>query len=734
MKKMSKRLMSAILAATMLGGFSTVSYARVQSHNAAFVYNFETEDDFTKKYVSATGNNAVAYSEDGFGGSAGAMKVDVVNGGETIVSLGDMDKGYYKLSAYVKPIDFTSAVDNFTFVLYGKIDGTAATKVICSESVGLEQNKWTKVDAYYLLTDDVVSASAWLRLGDKNRNFNNTVGSTGLTSYSYLIDDISVERVADSDPTVVYKRSFDTKQGIADIGLNRNGNTPTFETDGGCGHGRYALLPGGTAFKFSDSVNGFYMKANRRYKATVYAKAANDASVGAEMKLFEDRVAGKGNSITVTEASGKKLTSEWQLFEFDNIRHFATANGDTQTDNFTSPNMIQLQISPSANVAIDEFTIYEYPTYYNGDFENGDTSHLTITGGVLTTEDGNSYLKFTDSSTGQILSKPYIEGGKSYKVKYKVRLDSLPKTKQDDGTYAENASQSIYAGFLFGYEYNGSTSYTNDYDAVQSKTPIYQEGDEIGQWISVEQSFTAKEADEGCTAYTPLAYFRVAGNIGGPAKTSVAFSVDDIEIIPYDAPVISELACEGNVKTEETVQFSWKNDIPAGKYIYRIYKESDDGWANIAMGTLTSAQTSVNYTIPETAAGKKLKFEITAVASSGRAVNSTVETTAVASGDVSSVITLTNAEDNAWADAGALTGKVTVTNSTVFTGTLFAALYSGGSLDSVQRLTTTKNSDGDYEFAVTGVDNADEIKVMHWETLDGMKAYAAAKSAEYIEE
>lgn len=734
MKKTCKKLISAILTAAVLSGIPAVSYARVQSHNAAFIYNFETDGDFTSNFVSATGGNTVSYSTDGFGGSNGAMKVDVVNGGTTTVSLGDMEKGYYKFSAYVKPLDFTPEVDKFAFTLKGT-DFTATA--IGPDEVGYQENKWVKVEAYYLLKSDVTSASFWLRLGDKNGNFTNTVGKSGLTSYSYLIDDIVAEKVSYEDGTVIYNRSFDTKQAIDGDDLNRGGGAYTLGVAGGKSGG-YATLANGTAFKFFDKQQGHRMNANRVYRATVWAKAMDSNAVGTSLTFFEERYNGKGNSVTKTETTGKTLTQEWQLFEFDGIEHYASVKA--QNTNFDYPRTIMLNLSKAANVAIDEFTIYEYPIYYNGDFEKSDISHLSVQGGgERVTEDGNSYLKFDNSSTGQILSYPYIAPGESYVLKYKIRLDSTPTINTTERTY-----DGIHSGIVFAFEETKNNVSTDDYEtkdknlSVQSKNAIYSfndtENQTIGKWIEVSQTFTAPEPKDGGTARTPIAYFRVGGSIGKVADTSVAYSVDDIEIIPCSVPAISNLACDGNVKTGETVNFKWENDIPAGKYVYKIYKSSDDGWANVAAGTLTSAQTSVSYAIPKADGGKKLKFELTAYASSGRMLKKVLETAAVAEGDISSKITLTNAENNKWLEEEMLKGTVTVSNSSIFPGKLFAALYSGGALENVKTLTPTENDNGSYSFSVESGENTDAIKIMHWDAFNGMKPYAAAKSAECIEE
>lgn len=738
MKRYAGKIISATLAAAMLWSIPSVSFARLQKSNAAFVYNFESDDDFTKNYVTATGGNTVSFSDDGFGGSQGAMKVDVVNGGTTIVSLGDMNKGYYKMSAYVKPVNFTSALDKFTFVLTGT-DFTA-TRII-SDNVGLTSDKWVKVEANYLLTSDITEGKIYLRLGDANGNFTNTVGSTsGLTTYSYMIDDITVEKAAFENSTIVYKESFDATQTFTDVGMNKTGTTLAFEKTGGY-DGGYAKLTGGTAIKFNNT-NGFDMKPNRIYKATVWAKADDDAAVGKTLEFFEDRVNSQGQTITVKEKNGKTLTKDWQLFEFDGIRHFATSSKNAQTKNFASPTGIQLKLGASANISIDEFTISEYPIYYNGDFEKNELSDLSLpTGYQRVTEGDNSYIKVSgDTAPSQIISYPYMEPGASYQLKYKIRIDNVPRVKNTaDNTY-ENSDQAVYAGITFAFN---AENYESQYLNVQEK--VYDNQADLGKWKEVTQTFIAPspkadvtDEESGATttytAYTPMAHFRVSPtSIGKIGSTRVDYSIDDIEIIPYNVPSISELTEEGNLRIGETVTFKWTNDIEAGSYIYKIYQSSDDGWANVAMGTLTAQQTSVDYTVPQTAGGKQLKFELTAVPSNGRSVKASMETQEVAAGDISSVIEFTNTADDEWLSVQKLEGKVTVANSSTFPGSLIATLYNGDVLENVVLPEVTKDTDGSYKFSISIGNDTDMVKVMHWDGFDKLIPYAEAKEVQYTE-
>ncbi len=584
--------------------------------------------------------------------------------------------------ANIKDWSINDNSDKVRFVFQPKVlnddgswgNGECYTECVVTDA-GIISGEWVKVSTQYVCdgkgkkpgNSTRVNASdisrVEIRLG--SGSLAATTGSADVPEI-YYIDDFKVEPISEEPiqetdiGNIIKKGGFDSAD---DIGAwSKDGNATIEYTDGGADGTAGAALIKGT--KTGQNIVGITqnlvpIRANRAYKVSYWVKAANDAAKGAyPQMIFEYK--GKQTDLNTSSnpatyyypnydmcfkyKTGIPLTNEWQKYEFiykkDGITNDICIYPKMQIRLYEKAEGGNTFTADYPQFCVDEVRVDELDIVYDGDFATDPTEQVTGSTpkynypwgkynssqtGVTWTEaadaDGtNSYLSVSQTKTDELQTYVDLEEGERYRLSFYARLDDW--TSQSTSTLTNGLYITAILNKARG---DLSESYTSQYQYLPcSNTGVASVPRWIltNKWQRYEVEFTVPVQSEGVKHRNGYLSFRL-----GKGDETASYSIDGVKIEKLSSgaspiPALSNISVTGEAVKDMPLsvgaEYSCSSDCAA--YVYRVYAGNDtDGYTQRKY--TESSLPSFTYTPTASDVGKKLKFEIRAIANNGKYSN-----------------------------------------------------------------------------------------------------------------
>lgn len=697
----------------------------------------------------------------------------------------------YNVSAWVKAANIDEWTigensDKVRFVFQPKAlneDGSwgrseCYTEYVVMES-GITSGEWVKLTAQYVcdgkgkqvgVTDRVAASDisrVEIRVGSGNAA--SATGSEDVPAILYIddfkVEPESIDPVEETDPgNIIENGSFENAD-MMDSWTN-DGKASVEYAEGGANGTSGAALVKGTA-EGQNSVGikqkSIPVRANRAYKVSYWVKAANDAALGAYPQMIveykgkqTDPSAGSTTyypnyDMCATYKNLPALTNEWQKVEFiykkDGVTNDICIYPSMYIRLYSSEGGGALYSGDHPEFYIDEIRMDELDIVYDGDFavdpasqaistttkyqypwaQNGNTTGLEWIQDA--DADGtNSYISYRQSGMNELQTYVDLEEGETYRLSLYARLDNwetqAASALKDSGLYItailNKARGDLNETYTSQYQYLPCSS-TGETDIQR-----WMLSDE---WQHYECEFTVSVQQSGAKHRNGYMSFRLG--TGGETAT---YSLDGVKIEKVSTgsspiPALSNARVDGeavkDMPVTASVDYSCSSDCAA--YIWRA-SVGDDETGYIEKAYEETAEPGFTYTPDASDVGKKLRFEVRAVANNGEYSNIVYADAGVVA--ESPVVYETSAEaafeTESWTTR--LEGTVTLTAGEGGASFMYAlAVYgSDGEMESVEieNKTLEENTTEKIELGVTVPRGASEAKIMVWDA--DMKPYCPA--------
>jgi lysophospholipase L1-like esterase len=591
----------------------------------------------------------------------------------------------YNVSAWIKVanIDEWTLGDNsdkVRFVFQPKIlneDGSWASGECYTECVventGIISGDWVKVQTQYVCDGQgrIAGQTGRVKAGDWSRvqirlGSGNLAGTTGSESVNevYYIDDLRIEPVS-IDPVpeedagnIIKKGGFNSEDDMS--AWKKDGDAVIeFAADAGVDGSGAALVKGTSEGQKTVGIaqSAIPVRINRAYKVSYWIKAANEAAEGAFPQMIVEY---KGKQTDPSEGNtayypnydmGVTYTSRvpMSMDEWQKIEYIYKKDGVTN-DICLYPNMqIRLYSSESGggvlNAAypefyIDDIRIDELDIVYDGDFAVNPASQVTNASakykypwgkynnsqdGILWEEDADrgGYLKVNQAKTTELMTYVDLEEGETYTMYVDVKLNDWSDTEADKAALGED----LYMTAIFNRARGDlSETYTSQYQYVPS-SPGGTDKERwtlTNDWQTYTSEFTVPVQASGAKHRSAYVSFRL-----GNGKQTAEYCIDNVRIekkasgaspVPAlsNIMVSPETVSVGDAVTA-AVDYACSSECAA--YVYTVYAGNDESDFVQRLSKEVLAPEEIVYTASQSDEGKKLKFEIRAVAKNGNYSN-----------------------------------------------------------------------------------------------------------------
>ncbi len=585
--------------------------------------------------------------------------------------------------------------DKVRFVFQPKVlneDGSWSGSECYTECVvtnaGIISGEWVKVTAQYICDgmgkiagqNSRVAASGVsrveIRLG--SGNLAATTGSADVAEIFYVddfkVEPESIEPVEETDPGNIIKNGgFGSEEEMSAWSKDGSAEISFAAEEGANDTAGAALVSGIDAGQKSVGIaqKALGVRANRAYRVSYWVKAANEAALGAFPQMIieykgkqTDPTEGSTNyypnyDMGATYTSRVAMTDEWQKIEYIYKKDGVT------NDICLYPNMqIRLYSSESGGGVfdaeqpafyIDEIRMDELDIVYDGDFAYDPASQVTSSTAKYKypwgkynndqtgiewddSEDANGtngFLRVNQVNTGELQTYIDLEEGETYKLSLKAKLDdwSVNSGEIGDDLYITAITNKARG------DLNATETYTQQYQYIPSATSGSGDVERwylTSEWQSFEKEFTVPVQEKGAKHRNGYMSFRL-----GNGKETATYCIDDVKIEKISSgtsavpaltnPTVSDQPVNGE---PITVSAEYSCSSACAAYIYTVYSGNDESDQIVKAYKETSAA-EFTYVPDETDIGKKLRFEIRAIANNGNYSNIAVaETAPVLSGGV----------------------------------------------------------------------------------------------------
>ena len=678
--------------------------------------------------------------------------------------------------------------DKVRFVFQHKIlndDGTWASGECYTESVvmdaGIVSGQWVKVSTKYICDGmgKIAGQTARVPASDIARveirlGSGNIQTTTGGVPAVFYVDDFRVEpeNIEPADPTaeknIIVNGGFEeTDISAWDKDWSSNIARYTSEGAGGTGASMKVTATSGTNVGLRQKL--VPVRVNRAYKVSYYVKALNDAAVGAAANVIVD-YSGKQTDpqaksqtyypnydYSYNRTQPKALTKEWQKVEF--IYKVEGVTNDIclyPTMYFRLATMENKTLEANGQeFLIDEIKMEELPVIHDGDFAVNpvetpliDRSNYTKykyswsknDGGIVPLHwideagaDGqNGYITFDQTAMQDLQTYVDLEEGETYTISFSAKMDMNSWTTKEKSAYKDTG---VPITAIFNRQRGDlSETYNTQYQYVPRSPSPENAANGLcwiltDEWKEYKAEFTVPKQKEGVKYRNGYLQFRLGGG------ETLTYSLDNVKIEKKGGdgpatPVLSNLAVNGKAVTgtamEATVDYACASS--AAGYIFRVYAgNSDADYTQVAYGE--TQEPAFSYIPTAAQVGKKLRFEVRAVARSGEYSNIlTYETEAV----MPDTAYVTGAEaafsQEAWAAKLSAVCKLTAGADGAEFNCMIAIYDEDGILLNVitQPRTLTAMTKEDVPMEISVPRGAYQAKLMVWGDFDGMTPYCAA--------
>lgn len=507
------------------------------------------------------------------------------------------------------------------------------------------------------------------------------------------------------------------------------------------------------------------VRVNRAYKFSYWVKALNDSAVGTAPGVIveyngkqtdysqDKQIYYPNYDYSYHRTELVAMTKEWQKIEFiykvEGVTRDICLEPTIYFRLFTMDN--KALTADGQEYLIDEIKMEELPIIHDGDFSaDPNENPLNNRSGYSKYkyawgDDGNSiqsvhwidaagadaqngYIQFDQVNMKDLQTYVDLEEGETYKISYWAKLDNWATQET-----SELKDTGVYILPIFSRarsDLDPSETYNTKY---QNVTCLNSENSNVltDDWQQFEGEFTVPVQNEGVLYRSAYVQFRL-----GTGRETLTYSLDNVKIEKVagdgpSTPALSNLTVAGTAiagtALEAAVDYSCASS--AAGYIFRVYAGNSD--ADYAQAAYVETQTPVfRYTPNADQIGKKLKFEVRAIAANGEYSNVlTYETeavlpdTAYITGDEAAF------SQNAWATKLSSVCKLTAGEGGAIFNCMIAVYDEEGSLMNViaqeKKLTAMTKEDVPLEISVPR--GAYKAKLMVWGDLNGsMAPYCAA--------
>lgn len=672
MKKQLSLMLIFLLLFSLVGALP--AQAKVYEEYPYLYADFETEDSIND--FSLFNENTAVWTKGGAGESSGCVKaVQTKDYGGLIFTIPNGDDFIgrtFKLSVWVKldtaVCTLKEAHDQVKFVFQGPTktgsEVVRGYKILGVSQLGLNGGNWVyaetvvknwdgKMDNGTIVPNyDEIGYTVMLRIGNANGQEVTNALATG-SKIAYYLDDFIAEPVADQyvpegsaaeETKIVEKLDFSVDAPLtgAPYKITSNYNKDAVRSaeagcDGKPGYLAWAMAAPNTS-NADVWFNSRLFQYNKLYKISLFAKADNTFTAGKTMQL----IVARGSRLDNTNDTGmyqndsyqnlivtKSLTEEWTRYEIYMMRHVKSFDEKPL-------NMILRVSGTPADVAysVDDFTIEEYGTPVNGDFEwkKGDIPKTPVTGHTDDSADYGTFYGWFEKGVAVEAAPAAAGSAGTYSAK-------ITTTEQDgsmyQGVYFENNKEqpltfkakgegaSVGKSIQIKLDRHVDTVDSDDVYTVPDTELLGEDLILTSEWkeytIPYIAAFSAPSDAKNVGPRQPFLSFVVDGGSSG-----MTFYVDDLSLTAerekYALPYVTDLALDTINIEGSTAHISYSyqsemNQAEAGT-VLRVLKKTENG-RFVALAQMTGENGIFEYTIPETEIGAELRYEIFPIAMRG---------------------------------------------------------------------------------------------------------------------